>query len=179
MCIKVGIFGSIVVNCSLNSHTLHKFHKMKLLFFCCSLLLIGLTATAQNDNPQYDSTLAQQYGGDDYGMKMYTFVVLKTGEVTIEDKALRNELFRGHLDNIQRLVDLKKLIVAGPFGKNDNEFRGLFILDVATAEEAEELLESDPAIHAKLLKAEIYPWYGSAALPAYLEVSDKVWKKNP
>lgn len=47
-----------------------------------------------------------------------------------------------------------------------------------TVEQARELLMTDPAIKAKYLRAEAYPWYGSAALSRYLEASDKVWKKN-
>jgi uncharacterized protein YciI len=152
---------------------------MKIYLILIGLLCIGFSASAQNDNPQYDSTLAKQYGADEYGMKMYTFIILKTGGAKVESKEERSTLFRGHMDNINRLVEEKKLIIAGPFGENDNDFRGLFILDVPTVEEAEALLETDPAIHAKLLKAEIYPWYGSAALPAYLPVSEKVSKKNP
>ena len=42
-----------------------------------------------------------------------------------------------------------------------------------------ELLETDPAIKADLLKAEPYPWYGSAALGQYLPDSDKIWKIDP
>jgi uncharacterized protein YciI len=73
-------------------------------------------------------------------------------------------------------VDEKKLIVAGPMVKNEKSYRGIFILDVATTEEAKLLLETDPAIKAKFLEPEFYEWYGSAALPEYLEASDKVWK---
>jgi uncharacterized protein YciI len=83
------------------------------------------------------------------------------------------------MKNIQRLVDEKKLIVAGPLGKNDKTYRGIFILDVQSQEEAKELLQTDPAVASKLLDTELYTWYGSAALPAYLEDSDKIWKTNP
>ncbi len=134
---------------------------------------------AQNNNPNYDAQLAEKLGADDYGMKNYIFVILKTGSNTSEDKAVINQAFRGHLDNIRRLVDENKLIVAGPFGKNDKTYRGLFILNVATIEEAEKLLQTDPAIGAKFLSAELYNWYGSAALSQYLDASDKVWKINP
>jgi hypothetical protein len=40
-------------------------------------------------------------------------------------------------------------------------------------------LETDPAIKEKLLRVELYPWYGSAAIPTYLENHDKIWKENP
>jgi hypothetical protein len=44
-------------------------------------------------------------------------------------------------------------------------------------EEAKVLLETDPAIKAELLKPEMFLWYGSAALPMYLQFADKL-KKN-
>ena len=81
--------------------------------------------------------------------------------------------------NIQKLAAEKKLVVAGPFGKNDSAFRGLFIFNVSKIEDAKALIATDPAIQADLLAADLYPWYGSAALPEYLEAHEKVWKSQP
>lgn len=131
-------------------------------------------------NPNYDSELAKKTGADDYGMKSYIFVILKTGPNTPTEPTFVTNAFRGHMDNINRLVAEKKLIVAGPFGKNDKTYRGLFILDnIATLEEARELLQTDPAIKAGLLDVELFNWYGSAALAEYLKYSDRVWKVKP
>jgi uncharacterized protein YciI len=131
-------------------------------------------------NPNYDKALAEKLGGDNYGMKSYFFVILKTGTNTTTDKELINESFRGHLNNINKLVEENKLIVAGPMGKNGNSYRGIFILnDIKSEEEVKELLQTDPAIKNGLLDFDIYIWYGSAALPEYLPVSDKVWKSKP
>jgi uncharacterized protein YciI len=144
------------------------------------LLLISCKyAVSQNVNPNYDPVLAEKFGGDDYGMKSYVLVILKTGSNTSLSPEEINASFDGHMKNIQRLVDEKKLIVAGPLGKNDKTYRGIFILDVQSQEEAKELLQTDPAVASKLLDTELYTWYGSAALPAYLEDSDKIWKTNP
>ncbi|OFY93736.1 MAG: hypothetical protein A2309_02590, partial [Bacteroidetes bacterium RIFOXYB2_FULL_35_7] len=68
-------------------------------------------------NPNYDSVLAEKLGGDDYGMKRYVLVLLKTGPNQTTDKTLINDSFRGHLENINRLVKEEKMIVAGPLGK--------------------------------------------------------------
>lgn len=144
------------------------------------LTYVSITSVfGQNNNPNYDSTLSKNLGADDYGMKMYVFVILKSGDNDTTDEKFINECFIGHLANIHRLVEEKLLIVAGPFGKNKDDFRGLFILNVATVEEAHALLETDPAIKKRLLKAETYPWYGSAALSEYLVASDKIWKEKP
>lgn len=107
-------------------------------------------------------------------------MILKTGTNKTEDKKLISESFGGHMNNINRLVKEGKLIVAGPFGKNDKNYRGLFIFNhVKTVEELRELLLTDPAIENGLLDFEIFTWYGSAALPEYLPISDKIWKLNP
>lgn len=146
-------------------------------------LIYGQSKTEKdtlNANPNYDKLLADKLGGDDYGMKGYFLVILKTGANTTTDKSLISESFRGHLDNIHRLVKEDKLIVAGPLGKNENNYRGIFILDnIKTIDEAKELLKTDPAIKIGLLDHEIFSWYGSAALPEYLPYSGKIWKLNP
>ena len=161
-------------------------YTMKLLAGSTLLLIITLsanTAWAQNDtitNPNYDEELAKQLGGDDYGMKSYFLVILKTGTNTTADKEQISESFRGHLDNINKLVEQGNMVVAGPLGKNDQQYRGIFILNnISTMEEAKKLLDTDPAINKGLLDYDIYTWYGSAALPEYLPFSDKIWKLQP
>jgi uncharacterized protein YciI len=151
---------------------------MKLVFTVLMLVVATLASIAQKSNPNYDSTLARKVGADDYGMKNYVLVILKTGENKSTDKAFKDSCFAGHMKNINRLVDEQKLVVAGPFGKNDKQFRGLFILSVPTVEEAQKLVDTDPAVKAGFLAAEFVPWYGSAALSEYLPASDKVWKKG-
>jgi uncharacterized protein YciI len=151
-----------------------------ILFLSCKAFGQSTEKDTSNSNPNYDKALAEKTGADDYGMKSYIFVILKTGMNQTDDKTFISNSFRGHLENINRLVEEKKLIVAGPFGKNENNYRGLFILsNIATLDEAKELLQSDPAIKAGLMDVELYKWYGSAALPEYLEFSDNLWKVKP
>lgn len=150
---------------------------IKWISLLCFLLVAG-TAKAQKTNPAFDEKLADSLGADEYGMKRYVLVILKTGTAAIKEKAVVDSLFRGHMENIGRLVAAHKLIVAGPMAKNDHSYRGIFILDVRTIEEAKAFVETDPAIRANLLAADLYSWYGSAALPLYLPYHDKVEKKK-
>ena len=147
----------------------------------CLLFIAALTITqrlaAQSENPKYDSVLAKSLGGDDYGMKMYALVILKTGTASF-DKKKTDSLFTGHMANINRLADAGKLVVAGPLRKNDKTYRGIFILDAKTIEEANQLLETDPAVKEKLLDAEVFQWFGSAALPTYLPNHGKIERKK-
>lgn len=132
-----------------------------------------------SSNPNYDEDLAQKLGADDYGMKAYILVMLKTGSNKSTDKDFINNCFRGHMDNINRLVEEGKMIVAGPLGKNDQTYRGIFILNTTNFEEAKALLENDAAIKEGILAYDLYNWYGSAALAEYLVFSDRVWKVKP
>ena len=152
---------------------------MKAFFIFIFAAGVFASGTAQQKQVAYNKALADSLGADEYGMKSYVFVILKTGPATETSKQKRDSLFTGHLANISRLADLGKLVVAGPMQKNDKAYRGIFILNVKTTLEAWALLDSDPAINAKLLEAEIYGWYGSAALPMYLNDHKKITKKNP
>lgn len=140
----------------------------------------AMTKDSSIKNKNYDAELAEKLGADELGMKKYFLVILKTGTNTTTDKDILQNSFRGHMDNIHRLAEEGKLIIAGPFlAKNANNYRGIFILNTKTNEETESLLQSDPAIKNKIFDVEIYPWYGSAALPEYLPSVDKIWKEKP
>jgi uncharacterized protein len=102
---------------------------------------------------------AQSKIEDDYQMKQYFMVFLTAGQNRTQDSATAAIIQKGHLDNITRLFNEKKLVLAGPF-LDDGVYRGIFILDVATVEEAIELLKTDPAIKSGRLDYEIHPWYG-------------------
>jgi len=151
---------------------------MRKLLIAAILCAASLCAGAQNSNKKFNKALADSLGADEYGMKMYVLVILKTGNSTITDKSKIDSLFKGHMQNIGRLADQGKLVVAGPMKKNDKNYRGIFILNVKTIAEANALLETDPAVKAKLLDAETYEWYGSAALPLYLKHHDEVKAKD-
>lgn len=151
---------------------------MKKYITVIAFLLSICSVAGQKTNPNYDAELAKKLGADDYGMKSYILVILKTGSNTSTDKTAKSKAFAGHMNNMQTMVKNKKLVIAGPIGKNDKTYRGIFILNMNDVEEAKKLLQTDPAIKAKYLEAELYPWYGSAALSEYLNASDKVWKKG-
>jgi uncharacterized protein YciI len=147
-----------------------------LLLFAAAMFFFH--ATAQSTNPKYDKQLADSLRGDDYGMKLYVLVILKTGTNTSASKQLTDSLFRGHMKNINKLVAEKKLVVAGPLKKNEKAYRGIFILDVRSIADAKELLKTDPAVEQNLLDAELFEWYGSAALPLYIREHKRIEKKS-
>lgn len=152
---------------------------MKNILIITALMLVTLMAKAQDIKPEYDSTLARQVGADERGMKTYILVILRTGPAQIEDKELRDSLFTGHFANMDKLAGEGKLVAAGPFGTNGNNYRGLFIFNVRTIEEAEELVKGDPTVINGIFRTEMYPWYGSAALTLMNDIHSRIEKRNP
>lgn len=151
------------------------------------LLLAGLFLSAfsfaqekKAEKSKYNQELATSLGADKYGMKPYTIVMLTTGTTKIEDKAKMGELMKGHMSNIGKLANEGKIVVAGPFlEKNKENYRGMFIFNTKSKEEAEQWVKTDPAVQAGVFSYEIFPWYGSAALPLYLKHHDEIAKENP
>lgn len=133
--------------------------------------------TTLADSTAYDAALAAKTGADEYGMKSYVLAYLKAGPNSSKDKDEAARLQRAHLDNITRMAEAGKLVLAGPFLDN-GETRGIYIFNVATLEEAEALTATDPAIQAGTLVMELHPWYGSAALVELGALHKKLAKKG-
>ena len=143
-------------------------------------IAVPLAAADQPVKPEpskYDAELAKKLGADERGMRMFVLCILKTGPKDAEVQGdARKEVFKGHFANIQRLADEGKLAVAGPFGKNDRAWRGLYIFNVSTVEEAEKLVVLDPAVAAGVFVPELTPWYGSAGMLVVNETHKKIAK---
>lgn len=141
-----------------------------------ALTLLGSMYGFTQNNPNYDETLAKKVGAPDNGMKTYVFCLLTTGTNTTASPEEKKKWFEGHMANINKLASEGKLVMAGPFMKNDKNYRGIFIFNCSTIEEAEKLVNSDPAVQANLLKADLTVWYGSAALVLMDELHKKITK---
>ena len=149
---------------------------MKVITLFIVLLFACVRLNAQSVNNEYDSVLAKKLNADSYGMKKYHLVILKTGPAEITDKARRDSIFSGHMKNINWLASQNKLVAAGPLGKNENKYEGIFILNTESKAEAEKMLETDTAVKLKLLTAEYYLLYSSAALQQISEIHNKIAK---
>jgi uncharacterized protein len=129
-----------------------------------ALLVAALIAAPVAVAADYDAALAARLGADERGMRMYTLVILKTGPRSDLPKDEQERLFQGHMANIKRLTAEGKLIVAGPLAANAQNYRGIFVFNIAKRDDAVALLKTDPAVAAGVFAYEIYGWYGSAAV---------------
>lgn len=125
----------------------------------------------------FDEELAKQLGADEYGMKKFVMAFLKSGPNRSQDSTTRANLQRAHLDNIGKLAEEGKLVLAGPFLDN-GELRGIYIFNVSSIEEAESLTKTDPAIQAGSLIMELKPWYGSASIIQMNDLHERIAKVN-
>lgn len=139
-------------------------------------LILTMSSEAQTINPDFDQEKAKELNADEYGMKNYFFVILKSGTNKTEDKAVIDSVFSGHMNNINRMAEEGTLALAGPFGANDKNYRGLYIFNAKDIDEVTNLVNTDPAVQAKFLEAEIYPWYGSAAVQEITKLHNKIAK---
>jgi uncharacterized protein YciI len=87
----------------------------------------------------------------------YLALLTRGAKWTPEKTPATEELQKAHMANIIRLAEMKKLVVAGPFGDN-GQLRGIFVFKVASIDEARALTETDPAVQAGRLAIEIHPW---------------------
>ncbi|MFT3883377.1 MAG: YciI family protein [Gemmatales bacterium] len=140
-------------------------------------LLLSTHAFTPQPPAEYDAKLAASLGADDYGMRQYVLVILKTGPKKMAAGKERDEMFKGHMANIQRLASEGKLALAGPLDGKDG-WRGLFIVAAKTIDEARKLVETDPVLKEGEMVAEYHTYYGSAALMQVNDTHRKVQKKS-
>ena len=133
--------------------------------------------TADSVKPIFDAALAASVGADERGMRAYVLVILKTGPTPMPRGKDRDEMFKGHFANINRLASEGKLALAGPFDGAEG-WRGLFIFAVTDIDEAKRLTATDPVIINGEMVAEYHKYYGSAALMLVGETHDKVASKK-
>ena len=99
-------------------------------------------------------------------MATYYFTFLRRGPKWTAEKTPETEKLQAdHMANINAMAKTGKLVIAGPFEKA-GDYAGVFVFKVGSLDEARALAESDPAVKAGRLVAEVHPWLvGQGSLP--------------
>ena len=146
-------------------------------FYACKSSNKEIDSKEQKSSSKFNPELVEKLEADKYGMSQYVLAFLKAGPNRSQDSISAAALQKAHLDNITRLANKGKLVLAGPFMDN-GDIRGIYIFNVSSIEEARKLTESDPAIQAGRLIMELRPWYGSAALKQINKLHETIAKKK-
>ena len=155
--------------------------RQALIAICSALLFLSFAVRAQGAGEPakapYEPELARSLGADENGMRRYVLVILKTGPNKVAAEPERDEMFKGHFANMNRLSAAGKLALAGPFDGVDG-WRGLFIFAVSDIVEAQALVATDPVIIKGEMVAEYHAYYGSAALMLVRDAHERISMKR-
>ncbi|HYO73248.1 MAG TPA: YciI family protein, partial [Archangium sp.] len=140
----------------------------------CRLPLLGAAsppraAAADHATTTTTTTVTGPAAPKPFTMRTYFMGFLRRGPKWSKERTPEAQAAgEGHMANIKRLGACGKLLIAGPFkhpadAPEQGPLAGIFLFDVATQEEAEALMRTDPAIIAGRFTMEVLPWYGPSA----------------
>lgn len=124
-----------------------------------ALFVLVLAGAAAAEEPQSAPAPAAEAAPMEF--ETFQLVLLKRpAEPTEHPPEKLQEIQRAHLEHLGRMAREGHLVVAGPFGDQEDEsLRGLALYRVGSVERARELAEADPAVLAGRLEVEVMTLY--------------------
>ncbi|HZI08679.1 MAG TPA: YciI family protein [Archangium sp.] len=136
----------------------HSRHAALAALLCCTLFAGSAGAEG---SPSAAAPKNKAKAGPQMEFEKHYLVILRRGpswtpEVTPAVERIQSE----HLAHLNRMAESGKMVIAGPFGEQqDPTFRGMCLYKTGSLEEARKLAEEDPAVKAGRLKVEVMAWY--------------------
>src|SRR5262245_39404243 len=87
----------------------------------------------------------------------YYLGLLYKGSVRTQSPDEVQKIQAAHLGHLESLYKQGVLLIAGPMG-DDGDLRGIVVLKVKSLEEAQAIINEDPAVKAGRLRVELHPW---------------------
>jgi uncharacterized protein YciI len=117
-----------------------------------SMLLLATNALAQTTQPATQPAME---------FEQFQLVFLRSGDNPPDlPKDQIMELQKQHMAHLMAMGKSGKMVVAGPFGDQDDKtFRGMCLYRVGSIDEARNLAEEDPAVKAGRMKVQVMTWY--------------------
>lgn len=88
-----------------------------------------------------------------YILNLYPRLLDKKNWTTKEENIVEE-----HFKNLEKLLEDKKLILAGKTEGLDKNTFGIVIIETESEEEARKIMEEDPAVRKEIMKAKLYPY---------------------
>ena len=79
---------------------------------------------------------------------------------------------------MSRMSEKGLLVMAGPLDKNEKQYRGIYVFNVPTVEQARAMTKEDPSIQSGYFDVELFGFYGSAALPMLVPIHNTLQKNQ-
>jgi uncharacterized protein YciI len=132
---------------------------MKQFLSIAVVVLLALISTlASASDPEHDHAASSE------GAYVFVYLVLDHPEKL--SQAEMGEAMQGHFDNMSKLADEEKLLIAGPLAdpRISEAHRGIFVLSAETIEQGRAIGSTDPAVKAGVFKLEMYTFTTDAPL---------------
>lgn len=82
-------------------------------------------------------------------------IIYSPGEQWAEGRTIYQQDLRGHGEYMQSLLDDGRLMHGGPFSDSSG---GMAIVRAASMEEAQRMVDNDPAVQSGVFSASLRPW---------------------